>query len=261
MDNRTIFFCEDSIDGIFTAVYDAWASRLGLGNVTVEVRGNQTLQLFAEYRQVETDHEKAAKVAATIQKRLGLEDYQVLYQAALSKEADKGEAVFRTLVLGLAEVKKKNITRNLGNPAVMRAFELSRTVGFEAHRYQMFVRFRELENGVLFSEIAAENQVLPMIGEHFSDRFPMENFMIYDRQHRDCLVHPGGKAWVILQDMDLEETMIRNYSKEEEKFAALWKGFVSSIAIEERANPRCQMNFMPKKYWKYMTEHDKRISV
>ena len=30
-----IFLCEDSIDGIFTGVYDAWASRYGHQNVAL----------------------------------------------------------------------------------------------------------------------------------------------------------------------------------------------------------------------------------
>ena len=32
-----LFVCEDCIDGIFTAVYDAWASRLGHDNVGLRV--------------------------------------------------------------------------------------------------------------------------------------------------------------------------------------------------------------------------------
>ena len=31
-----IFLCEDSIDGIFTGIYDAWASRVGHDRVKLE---------------------------------------------------------------------------------------------------------------------------------------------------------------------------------------------------------------------------------
>ena len=278
-----VFCCEDSVDGIFTAVYDAWASNLGLRNVTVQAGENQNFQLFAQYYPVETDHEKAAKVADTIRKRLGMEDYEILYQAALSGDREKGEAIFRTIVLGLAVVKRKNITRNLQQPAVAKVFELSRNVGNEAHHYRMFVRFHELEreevspvllpreetqmdlqadryrqetdSSIMFSEIKPQNQVLPILGDHFSDRFPMVNFMIYDHTHGECLLHQAGMQWVIMQGIHLEEERIHRYSRREREYARLWKGFVSSIAIEERKNPRCQMNFMPKRFWKYMTEH------
>lgn len=270
----TIFSCEDSVDGIFTAVYDAWDSGLGLRNVTVQTGENQNYQLFADYRQVETDHDKAAKVADTIRDKMGMEDYEILYQAALSHSLDKGEVIFGTMVLGLAVLKQKNITRNLREPCVMRVFELARAVQTEAHHYRMFVRLKELddprphyedcisarqmeadwEQGIMFCEIEPKHQVLALLGDHFSDRFPGMNFMIYDRTHRDCLVHRSCMRWVILQDVTLEEEMVHRYSEKEREYARLWKGFVNSIAIEERKNPRCQMNFMPKKYWKYMTE-------
>lgn len=270
----TIFSCEDSVDGIFTAVYDAWDSGLGLRNVTVQTGENQNYQLFVDYRQVETDHDKAAKVADTIRDKMGMEDYEILYQAALSHSLDKGEVIFGTMVLGLAVLKQKNITRNLREPCVMRVFELARAVQTEAHHYRMFVRLKELddprphyedcisarqmeadwEQGIMFCEIEPKHQVLSLLGDHFSDRFPGMNFMIYDRTHRECLVHRARMRWVILQDVTLEEEMVHRYSEKEREYARLWKGFVNSIAIEERKNPRCQMNFMPKKYWKYMTE-------
>ena len=270
----TIFSCEDSVDGIFTAVYDAWDSGLGLRNVTVQTGENQNYQLFADYREVETDHDKAAKVANTIRDKMGIEDYEILYQAALSHSLDKGEAIFGTMVLGLAVLRQKNINRNLREACVMRVFELARAVQTEAHHYRMFVRFRELdgpkryhedciparqmeadwEQGIMFCEIEPKHQVLALLGDHFSDRFPGMNFMIYDRTHRECLVHRARMRWVILQDVTLEEEMVHRYSEKEREYARLWKGFVNSIAIEERKNPRCQMNFMPKKYWKYMTE-------
>lgn len=267
----TVFCCEDTVDGIFSAVYEAWASKRGLNYVTVQVGENQNYRLFTEYKQVKTDSEKAGKVGNTIWKKMGPEDYENLYCAALSREMEKGEAIFRTIVFGLAVSRRKNVTRNLKEPCIQRVFELARQVKNESHRYQMFVRFHELvsepskdflricedgtEESLLFSEIEPENQILSLLGDHFSDRFPMVNFLIYDKTHESCLIHPAGKKWFLLQDVRIEKDLRSHYSNGEKEIAELWKGFVKSIAIEERKNPRCQMNFMPKKYWKHMTEH------
>ncbi|MDR2671871.1 MAG: TIGR03915 family putative DNA repair protein [Coriobacteriales bacterium] len=38
-------------------------------------------------------------------------------------------------------------------------------------------------------------------------------------------------------------------SAEEDEFQALWQTFFDTIAIEERRNPTCQRNFMPKRFW------------
>ena len=49
-----IFQCEDSLDGIFTAVYDAWDSGYGLMNVRIEVLNGRddcyNMELFSEYQ-------------------------------------------------------------------------------------------------------------------------------------------------------------------------------------------------------------------
>ena len=45
-----VFVCEDSPEGIFTGVYDAWNSRLGHENVRLEVQGEYNYSLFSEYR-------------------------------------------------------------------------------------------------------------------------------------------------------------------------------------------------------------------
>lgn len=207
MKKKTVFCCEDSVDGIFSAIYDAWASRLGLGNVTLQAGGNHNYSLFEQYRQTETDSEKAASVADTIRQKMGAEDYRRLYLAALAQDEEKAADIFRTVVLGLAVLKKKRITGNLQEPSILRIFELSGRVESEAYRYRMFVRFRELENGVMCSEIEPENQILPLLGEHFSSRFPKVDFIITDRKHAQCLVHKAGKEWKLLKDTQLREPM------------------------------------------------------
>ncbi len=62
-----IFICEDSIDGIFTGVYDAWASGYGHTNISLTTKIPENYSLFCEYITVETDYAKSAKVARTLQ--------------------------------------------------------------------------------------------------------------------------------------------------------------------------------------------------
>ena len=59
-----VFVCEDSPEGIFTGVYDAWNSRLGHENVRLEVQGEYNYSLFSEYREVAVDRLKAQKSCA-----------------------------------------------------------------------------------------------------------------------------------------------------------------------------------------------------
>ncbi|MDO4324389.1 MAG: TIGR03915 family putative DNA repair protein, partial [Lachnospiraceae bacterium] len=221
-----LFQCEDSVDGIFTGVYDAWDSRIGHSGVGLRIKTGMNLELFAEYREVRTDAGKAAKVARSIRDKMGPDAYQTIYQAALSADPDKADCIYRVVVRGMsAHVTKReaqNVIWNLQNKDVCRVFELSRTVGYEAHRYFQFVRFRELKNGVMFSEIQAEHQVLPLIGDHFADRFPNEDFMIYDNGHNDCLIHGRSRAWFILRDTEPDALMKDQITDREEEMQQLW---------------------------------------
>ncbi len=197
----TIYVCEDCVDGIFTGVYNAWASRLGHANVALRVAGPADLELFAEYRNVETDAQKAQKVADTIRRRMGGNSYEMIYRAALANAPEKADCIYRVLTVGLScrtdSRTASHLIEKLQDVNACRVFEFSRKVQNEAHRYEGFVRFRELDGGILFSEIEAENQVLPLIGEHFSNRFPNEHFLIFDHHSGDCLVHAARRQWFI----------------------------------------------------------------
>lgn len=253
-----LFICEDCVDGIFTGIYDAWSSRLGHSHVGLRTQGQMDLELFAEYKEVQTDYEKASKVSRSIRNKMGQDAFETIYKAALSRSVKKADAIYRVVVRGMSQSvtvqEARQVIWNLQDPNVCLLFELARKVGNEALRYLEFVRFRELSNGVLFSEIQTENYVLPMIGDHFADRFPNENFMIYDNTHNDCLIHGKQKPWFILRDMQPDEGGTENFSAREEEFQNLWRGFCDSIAIESRKNLKLQQQFWPLKFRKWMTE-------
>ena len=88
----TIFWCEDSLDGILTGIYDAWDSRLGHGNVKLKTDEQDTLELFCNYRQVKTDAVKAEKVLRTIRGRLGEEAFEAVCYAAACTDSRRADA-------------------------------------------------------------------------------------------------------------------------------------------------------------------------
>lgn len=69
MNKRYVFICEDSLEGIFSGVYTAWEARVGHGNVELRTWEDDNLELFCEYRRVDTDLEKAEKVMKTLKNR------------------------------------------------------------------------------------------------------------------------------------------------------------------------------------------------
>lgn len=269
-----VFICEDTIDGIFTAVYNAWDSHLGHKNIYILAKEPENYELFCEYIRVETDLEKSKKVADTIKRRLGITVYATLCEAIMAEEpcpkktsrmnaADtfsitKADAFYRTLLYAFSMENPTRIMECLGNPYVLYLFELSRNVHTEAHHLLGFLRFQELQNGILFAETHPKNYVLPILGDHFSDRLPGENFMIYDKNRKLALIHRAGiKNFLITDASSINQEMIHNYSASELEYQKLWCGFFESITIEARKNPKLQNQNIPKRFQKDAVEFQK----
>ena len=144
---------------------------------------------------------------------------------------------------------------HLTRPEVQYLMELERHIVNEIQHELQFLRFEELENGVLFAKINPKDAVLPYMAEHFADRFSGENWVIADTVHRTVLLHESGKGCSLaeMSDVDLEELEL-SVSASEELWQKLWKRFVDSIAIKERINSRLQMQMLPKRFRKYMKE-------
>lgn len=259
-----VFVCEDNIDGIFTAIYDAWASHFGHKNIYILSKEPQNYELFCEYISVKTSIEKSQKVSNTIKTRCGYEVWTFLCQAAMAYEKQttfdtsslsKADALYRTLLYAFSMEKPEHIIDCLQNPYVLYLFELSRSVSNEAHHLLGFVRFKELQNHVLFAKIHPKNLVLPILGDHFSDRLPQENFMIYDENRNLAVIHRKGFSdFILVGTENLDKKILEQYSEDELEYEKLWCGFFSSITIEARINPKLQNQNIPKRFQKDAVE-------
>lgn len=246
-----IYLCEDTFEGILTGVYDAWAGRLGHEHVKLKLAGDYNMELFCEYVAVSTDGEKAEKVARTLRQKLSLEVFECVYKAAMSADTEKADKIYRFIVLALRI--GAGVIHQLYHPVVKDVFSMAKRVETEAHRFLQFVRFRELENGVLFSKIEPKSHVITLVAPHFNDRFPEENWMIYDDTYKTAAVHAKNREWALVRDAGLQKALS---SEEEAGYEELWKIFFHTIGIEERKNPECQRNMLPLWYRKNMLEFE-----
>lgn len=241
-----------------SGVYDAYASRLGFQNVKLQINENTERELFADYREAEEDSEKAKKVLKTIRRELGAEAYETICRAAASRNEEKADAIFRTIVLGLHLPKKQQVMNCLTEEAVCTVAALGKKTWNEAHRFMGFVRFQELSGKILYAEIRPENDILPLIAPHFADRFPLENWIIYDEGRKKSIVHGANRGWILLENRASMEMLGKECSEEEDSYASLWKVFTESIAIEARKNEKLQKQLLPLKFRDKMTEFKER---
>ena len=247
-----ILQCEDSLEGILTAIYDAFVEKnkrqvFHDGDIAIAIGENHTISLFAEQKEVSTDLDKAQKTLLSIQNKISYLAYKRVLSALCHYDLERANVVLGFLIKGFPMGAR--VLEDLADPYVMRVTELARKVDNESHMFCGVVRFFDLGK-FLYSEIEPKCHVLPQIMEHFADRYPNEHYVIYDKKRRVALIHLAyadsvfvtGDQW----NIDL--------SQHEDYFERLWSQYFKSIAIEERYNPRCQNNLLPKWYRKNMVE-------
>ena len=252
-----VLICEDSMDGILTGVYEAYQfkKKRGIAShdcIHLATREPDTQRLFTEYEHIRADHGKAEKVTNTMVRQLGSETWYRLSMAMVSCFEDKSDAVYHTIVLGL-KMRDKHITDRLQEDCVQRVFQCARASDNELCHLKEFLRFSELQNGMLYARIAAKHHILPFLMPHFADRLPADNFVIYDENTQTFGLHASFKKWYLMQGADFDEEKLV-YSEVEESYQKLFKQFCDSIAIEARINPKLQMNMLPLRFRPNMTE-------
>lgn len=246
--------CEDSLEGVFTGIYDAYALREGHDRIHIQIGEEENLRLFAKYINIVPDSVKAVKVAQTIQRHLGAEAYLSICRALAAEDLEKGEAVYKTVVNGLTQGSGRRVMENLANPYIELVFRLARNTSNEATHLLEFIRFKESDKGILFSKIGAKCNVIPFLMPHFSDRLPLENFIIYDEKRNIYGVHPAGKEWYMVSDTENSIENMLTMSEKEEQFQKLFTMFCHTIAIKERTNPKLQQQMLPLRFREYMVE-------
>lgn len=261
---RIIYVCEDSLTGIFSGIYEVWKRKMTAEEAGLEVGDSFERRLFCEYIFCKAEERKALAVIRMIQKNLGADVYEKISYALLSADRRKAEMVFRAMLEAKKLSRKDRLMEHLGNEAVRAVFRMYRQVANEAHHYKGFVRFRELKNKTLFAKIEPKHAVLPCIAEHFADRFPQENWVIYDKTHEVFLIHEKGKRYYFLQqymcmkgDSGSAQNIVGGFSEEEMDYETLWKGFVQSISVAERENRALQNQNLPLRFRTNLVEFSK----
>ena len=249
----TVYRCEDSMDSIFTAIYLAYEEKRDHEDTFLSLTDDPVL--FAENVYVVSDRQKIIKVMRSLYRIFGEEDYVSLCLALASEDTEKAQAVYRTIVDGLSQKRRAgHLFDNLANAEVHHAFSLARAAGRELDHLRGFVRFQELENGVLYAKICPKHNAVTFLMPHFSDRLPQENFMIYDEKRGVFGIHPAGKQWYLFYSGESEAPFDLKISGEEQTYQELFRYFCHKIAVEERENPTLQRNMLPLRFRSNMTE-------
>ena len=191
MDN-IILRCDNNINGIFTAIYDAFVYKNQMqkenhevyrDNISIEIGIGGNYTLFSKMIDIETDEVKVQKTILTIQKKLGFKIYETVFDALCHYSDNRATIVLGFLVRAFKVGQR--IMEHMTDKYVMEVFELSRKVNKEADKIRGFIRFSDNGN-YLLAHFEPKCDMIPVVMWHFVDRYPGENFVIYDDS---CLLY------------------------------------------------------------------------
>ena len=161
------------------------------------------------------------------------------------------ELVLYYLILNTFIYKDKIIyQRNLN--CVNTALKLAHRVSSENHKMKGFTRFKVINNKFLYTEISPDNNILDLLSKHFQKRLKNELWIIKDTNRNILSIYDLNTCHIDSGE-NIKLLALEN-NKNDNYYENLWCIFFKTIAIKERKNQKCQMSFMPKKYWHNIIE-------
>ena len=253
----TIYVFDGTIDGLLTAVFDAFALHEQPEQL---LKAGDALPLFCDRTyHVNTDDEKARRVWTGLEKRLPHEAMKLIYVSWLSELPELSTPLFRYVC---KVFRQGDVSRNFADNDVLMVTNIARRVLHEQLRMKQFIRFQKAKDGTYLAVVSPDHNVLPLITDHFSDRFNDQSWLIYDAKRHYGFNYNGQTVIRItfeneagvpfdLGNGKLDADVL---SSDDQLLQDLWRTYFKAICIRERKNPRKQLQDMPRRYWKYMTE-------
>lgn len=249
----TTLIYDGSFDGLLTAVFQIFEYKFRDVKIISE-ENNHVQDVFADEHFVITDEEKSTRVRNKIKENLGGSGLSDLLRVFLSENPDRERLIFYAISDSIRN-QGKNILENFASPEIIEISKILKSVGRETHRMNAFIRFEKLQDESFFAKIEPDFNVLPLISNHFKQRYQDQKWMIFD------LKRHYGIMWDLkdLNTFTPESTgMMQNSEKfhhEEEKyFQQMWQRYFIKTGIASRKNPKLHVQHVPKRYWKYLTE-------
>ncbi len=255
-----LVYCYDgTFEGLLTSVFEAYERKEQPESI---LPPHALADLFAHTHEVITCANKSERVWNGVKKIGGILTCEHLYYTFLSQE--EGFEIHFLRYCQYLFTCNRPVMKDLANADVLKVFQLSRKVGREAHRILMFLRFEQAADGTYFAPYAPKYDVIPLVTGHFRERFADQTWIIYDSLRNYGVMYDSKsdtieKFTINAPPFDAETGKLQPDAEhpEEENWQILWRTYFKSMAITERKNLKLQRNFMPKRFWKYLTE--KRI--
>ncbi|WP_316792905.1 TIGR03915 family putative DNA repair protein [Pedobacter frigoris] len=249
-----IYLIDGSLEGLLCAVFE-WFERKP-GKVMIQLEKEHQPDAFTTVFPVSNDEKKADRVWKGLQRKLNKGWMRRVYCTFLSETPEAYVSLFEFACYIFSS--PNGAEANYGNPHVLAVAQTAKKVEREKHRMEAFIRFQHTADGMFYCGIDPDFNVLPLIMQHFKNRYADQQWIIYDLKRHYGLFYDLDKV----EEIQMDEARLKtNYkpaenllSEKEALYATLWKDYFKSTNIMARKNTKLHVQHVPKRYWKYLTE-------
>ena len=267
----TVFRYDKTFEGLLTAVFDAYVRRMWPDALLSE--GEPAPLFTTEEHNVVSDPEKSGRVWTALAKKLPKDVSNMLVMGWLSEEPGVDMMLARYMRRVIDEAGK--VYTDFSDPDILRIKQLALKVSHEREHLMQFTRFQKgadlpdttddpaaAQNhgagATYFAPVSPRYNALPLAIPWFRDRFRDQKWLIYDIKRRYGYYYDLHEVTEITMEDDahltegeLDPGML---AADEKLFQDMWRGYIDSMAIKERINPRLQRQHMPRRFWPLLTE-------
>lgn len=139
----------------------------------------------------------------------------------------------------------------------------AKQVGREKHRMEAFVRFKKTKDGLFLSLVRPDFNVLRIILRHFKARYQDQRWLIFDEQRKYGIYYALDEVHQVKMNAEIIDQQSRighsqcfslELDAQELLYDQLWKDYFHSVNIQVRQNMKLHIQYVPKRYWRYMNE-------
>ena len=251
----TTLLYDGSFEGLMTAVFEVFEYKYDVVEIVAQQNYSQE-NFFAETHEVITDFTKSDRVLKKLEQNLGKLGISQLMMVYFSERKDL-ERLILSAVRHSIKYPKQNILQDFGNEDILEISKICRSVSRERHRMLAFVRFELLQDEVYFAKIEPDFNVLPLIRKHFKERYADQKWMIFDLKRHYGIFYDLKEVQFFTPDSSQLQNFRNSeqfHHEEEKKYQKLWQRYFVKTGIPERKNMKLHIQWVPKRYWKYLTE-------
>lgn len=249
------FLYDGTFEGLLCTVFESYARKI-IPDKIADLH-HYSPGLWDSPIQIDTDTKQSDRVWKSLQGKLSAQNKQLPFHAFLYGRDDIDQAVFS--FIRLAFDTPHSIDYDYAHPDVLKVKQAQKVVAKEAMRTIEFVRFQKTADDIYFAAFHPDYDVIPLATMHFFDRFKDQQWVIYDLKREYGVYYNLKEMKEITIDTPqfskLTGELDQNIMEEgEASYQNLWKNYVQAVTIRERLNLKLQLQHMPRRYWKYLTE-------